>query len=326
MSGCTASGKPLVSIVMAVYEPNLDWLRAQLISLNAQTYPHLELLVRDDGSPTVPFAEICRCVEQHITAFPFEIRRNEKNLGSNATFERLTLEARGAFIAYCDQDDVWMQEKVETLLPFFHGDVALVCSDMVIIDGGNRRKADSITKVRKRHVFRSGGAELAEKLLFSNFVTGCAMMIRSETAKAAAPFCPYMVHDHYLALYTALKGQIRAVPQPLLCYRLHGGNQTGVMAGVFDKQSYLEIRIEQPLNRLYWLLQSLSDYTILQAPLKDGIRWLEARRDNMQKVPGSKKTIWKYRQFGPLAALFEILASPLPEAVFMLPIRLQARK
>ena len=38
----------LISILMAVYEPRMDWLREQLESLNVQTYPNLELIVCDD--------------------------------------------------------------------------------------------------------------------------------------------------------------------------------------------------------------------------------------------------------------------------------------
>lgn len=52
MKRCMETGKPLISILMAVYEPRLDWLREQLDSLNAQTYPNLRLYVRDDCSPT----------------------------------------------------------------------------------------------------------------------------------------------------------------------------------------------------------------------------------------------------------------------------------
>ena len=55
MNGCMETDKPLISIVMAVYEPNLQWFKEQLESLEAQTYPNLELLVIDDCSPTVPF-------------------------------------------------------------------------------------------------------------------------------------------------------------------------------------------------------------------------------------------------------------------------------
>ncbi|PVY58488.1 hypothetical protein [Intestinimonas butyriciproducens] len=38
MSGCTETGKPRIAILMAVYEPRMDWLREQLLSLNVQKY------------------------------------------------------------------------------------------------------------------------------------------------------------------------------------------------------------------------------------------------------------------------------------------------
>ena len=37
------TGKPLIAILMAVYEPRMDWLREQLLSLEGQTYPNLRL-------------------------------------------------------------------------------------------------------------------------------------------------------------------------------------------------------------------------------------------------------------------------------------------
>ena len=96
--------KPLISILMAVYEPRMDWLRQQLVSLNEQTYPNLRLYIRDDCSPTVPYEQIQSCVRDCIMRFPYVITRNERNLGSNATFELLTKEAEGDLFAYCDQD------------------------------------------------------------------------------------------------------------------------------------------------------------------------------------------------------------------------------
>ena len=91
--------KPLISILMAVYEPRMDWLREQLMSLNDQTYPNLCLYIRDDCSPTVPYEQIQSCVQDCITNFPYTIMRNEKNLGSNGTFELLTKEAGGDLFA-----------------------------------------------------------------------------------------------------------------------------------------------------------------------------------------------------------------------------------
>ena len=107
--------KPRIAILMAVYEPQMDWLREQLKSLERQTYPNLHLYIRDDGSSTVPFEEIEACVENCIHSFPYVIRRNEENLGSNLTFQRLTQEAEGDCFAYCDQDDVWLPEKLAVL-------------------------------------------------------------------------------------------------------------------------------------------------------------------------------------------------------------------
>ena len=243
--------KPLISILMAVYEPRLDWLKEQLDSLNAQTYPNLRLYLRDDCSPTVPFETVRSLVGQCITSFPYTIERNERNLGSNRTFERLTTEAEGDYFAYCDQDDIWLPEKLLEV-PAYHK--LLVCSDMHIIDSEGKKVAHSITNVRRHHVFRSGEG-LAPKLLFSNFVTGCTMLILAPIARAAVPFCPYMVHDHYLALFSAERGTVLSLSDMLVHYRIHGGNQTLMMAGVTDKESYYRVRIEVTFDRMRWPLR-----------------------------------------------------------------------
>ena len=61
--------KPLISILMAVYEPRIDWLREQLVSLNEQTYPNLRLYIRDDCSPTVSYEQIQSCVQDCICSW-----------------------------------------------------------------------------------------------------------------------------------------------------------------------------------------------------------------------------------------------------------------
>ena len=54
---------PLISILMAVYEPRLDWLAEQLRSIRDQTYPNLRLYIVDDGSAGVSEAELRRIAE-----------------------------------------------------------------------------------------------------------------------------------------------------------------------------------------------------------------------------------------------------------------------
>lgn len=319
-----ATDKPRIAILMAIYEPNLAWLKEQLQSLNEQAYPNLYLYIREDCSPKVAFAEIERCVKDSITAFPYEIKRNAENLGSNATFELLTQEAAGDYFAYCDQDDVWLPEKLEVLQQEIEAQEAqLVCSDMLIIDGEGRQVADSITKARRHHIFRSG-EELAEKLVFSNFVTGCTMLIKSDIAKAAMPFCPYMVHDHYLALFAAQQGKIVSLPDKLIRYRIHGNNQTEMMAGVVDKESYGRIRIDEALAKMRWLEQHFECSAEVKEVIRQGKKWLEARQRNWQRQGGAK-TVWRYRRFGKMTALFEILVPYLPDFMFTLAIKMKKR-
>lgn len=307
--------KPLISILMAVYEPRLDWLEEQLRSLNEQTYPNLRLYVRDDCSPTVPFAEIERLVQECIHTFPYEIARNGENLGSNLTFQRLTQEAEGKYFAYCDQDDVWLPEKLEVLQKELENSgTLLVCSDMYIIDGEGKQIVDSITKVRRHHKFHSGTG-LVEGLLISNFVTGCTMLVESAAAKAAIPFCPHMVHDHYIALCCAAAGSILSVPRPLIRYRIHEGNQTGLMAGVTDKKSYGEIRIDVPLKKFQWLQVHFPYRKDLQDAIDRRLRWMEARQRNWNGN-GGKCEVWKDRAFSRNSSLFEVALRWIPEWAF----------
>lgn len=325
MSGCTETGKPRIAILMAVYEPRMDWLREQLLSLDAQTYPNLMLYIRDDCSPTVPYEEIQSCVQDCIRSFPYEIRRNEKNLGSNGTFERLTQEAEGDYFAYCDQDDVWLPKKLRILeKTITESGARLVCSDMYIINENGDQMADSITKVRRHHVFLSGEG-LAPKLLISNFVTGCTMLVSSKTAKESIPFCPYMVHDQYLALCAAEKGRIVSLPGQLIRYRIHESNQTLAMAGVSDKQDYFHIRIETLLKRLNWLEARFAHNEALEKEIAEALLWTTARMDNFRGNAQAKLTIWKNRRFSPLTSLFEILLAGAPNAIFMLFVSLKRK-
>lgn len=316
--------KPLISILMAVYEPRTDWLREQLESLEAQTYPNLRLYIRDDCSPTVPFEEIEELVQAVVRSFPYEISRNQENLGSNQTFERLTRDAEGTYFAYCDQDDIWLPEKLEILQKEIEaGGALLVCSDMYIIDVNGEITVGSMTKVRRRHRFQSGTG-LAPGLLFHNFAAGCTMLVRAEEAKAALPFCPHMVHDHYLALRCADRGAVRSVARPLIRYRIHGGNQTGLLAGVTDKASYGQIRIQAVLSRLLWLEENAVWSERTGRALQEGLVWLRARESNWKRQ-GGKRLIWKYRGFDPLFSSFELFAAELPERVFQACIQIGRR-
>lgn len=303
MSGCTQTGKPRIAVLMAVYEPGMDWLREQLLSLNGQSYPNLMLYVRDDCSPTVPYEEIQSCLQDCISAFPWQLRRNETNLGSNGTFERLTQEAEGAYFAYCDQDDIWCPEKLETLeraLPDA-GDTMAYC-DVSVIDGAGAPLAPSLRTLRPRLEYLQGTG-LAERYFFRNCTAGCTMLIRSRIAKEALPFPGKTVCDQWLAIAAAAQGRVVFVDRPLVQYRQHGGNQTGVLSGVTDKDSYRAYKIAPLAERLDLYRQHWRPSAALEA-------FVEARQR------GDVRSIWRYRELSRPEAMAEIGMHIMPEWMF----------
>ena len=78
-----------LAILLAVYEPNEAWLAELLQSLNQQTYPNLRLYVRHDASPTYTAERLRQALEQNVTAFPWVLKENPRNMGSNKTSSAL---------------------------------------------------------------------------------------------------------------------------------------------------------------------------------------------------------------------------------------------
>lgn len=311
--------KPQVSILMAAYKPNERWLREQLISLNSQTYGNLELLIYDD-CPECPLDE--GIVREHITAFPYRIIRGEENLGSNKAFEILTLEGKGKYFSYCDQDDVWRFDKVSRMAQVLEKTGSpLVCSDLAIIDEDGNKIADSITKIRKRHVFREGEG-LAKGLLLNNFVTGCAMMIRADVAKSAAPFVGLVVHDQWLAINAALCGRIELIREPLIDYRQHEKNQTGILHGVTDKRSYYNERIVRYLERIECYKQRLASDELASA-IEELDEFYNARKRYFAKPTLSDlKIMRKYRGYAKKSVRIESVMKLIPEWMFKIILKL----
>ena len=307
------TANPKVSVLLSVYKPNPAWLKEQLISLNKQTYGNIELAVYDD-CPSAPLDE--EVLKQHITAFPYTLIRGEKNIGSTASFAKLTEIAAGDYISYCDQDDIWCEDKIERMVNVLSETSSpLVCSDMYIIDKDGNKTANSITEIRKRHIFYDGEG-LAERLVLKNFVTGCALMIKSDIAKSALPFPNEFVHDEWLAICAALQGKIEVIREPLLGYRQHGKNQTGVLFGVFDKESYFSERILKYSERTKVLKSRLYETSLRE--MLDGLtEFYSARERYFRKASLSDmKIMLRYKKYGKSAVYLELLMKLMPKWLF----------
>lgn len=245
-----------VTILLAVYKPNTIFFEKLLKSLNEQSYTNIFLNVRDDSGEAYEFYRISKFIKKIITNFDYKISKNNKNIGSNQTFELLTLEAGGDYFAYCDQDDIWNSDKIQKLVNEIEAKSAEMCySDLSIINQDDIQTAESFTKIKKRVVHKYGD-NLFDYFLRRSSVTGCTMMVKASVAKRAFPFPnDFMVHDQWLTLFSASVGKIAYVPEPLIRYRIYEGNQIGaaLLPEINSKDDYLQKRLLKERNKLYFL-------------------------------------------------------------------------
>ena len=99
-----------ISIAMATCNGG-KYLREQLDSIYAQTRVPDEVVVSDDcsGDDTV------RILEEYRRSHGLRYSVNETRLGVNGNFGNAIRNCTGDFIALSDQDDVWLESKVEKL-------------------------------------------------------------------------------------------------------------------------------------------------------------------------------------------------------------------
>ena len=99
----------LVSVVIPMYNAERTILRA-LESVRAQTYPHWEMILIDDGSKDKTLALVQDYVDRH--ALPATVLGRE-NRGVSYTRNEGVRLAHGSYVAFLDADDVWMPQKLE---------------------------------------------------------------------------------------------------------------------------------------------------------------------------------------------------------------------
>src|SRR4051794_38642709 len=100
-----------VSVALATYNGE-KYLTQLLTSLQAQTIQPFELVVLDDCSSD----DSVKIVKEFPLTFEKKIFVNEKNEGPVSTFKKLTELCSGNFIAFCDQDDIWLPNKIALTL------------------------------------------------------------------------------------------------------------------------------------------------------------------------------------------------------------------
>jgi glycosyltransferase involved in cell wall biosynthesis len=209
-----------VEVLLSTYNGQ-KYLPQLLASIRAQDHPHVRLSARDDGSSD----GTVRLLEQLISGTPSDRLSVGGNLGAAQSFMTLlrTVSADADYAAFCDQDDVWLPEKLSSAVAAVQDieDPALYCCAVSLVS-----ETLSELKLHKRCV---RGASFANALV-ENIATGCTIVLNRPAIDLLASRTPqnFVMHDAWCYLVVAGCGRVVYDPRPYVLYRLHGSNTVGV--------------------------------------------------------------------------------------------------
>jgi glycosyltransferase involved in cell wall biosynthesis len=274
--------EPIVNILLATYQGEA-YLKAQLDSLAAQTYPHWRLYVSDDGSTDSTLniiKEFSQTTTNSVTIFhgPCKgVTRNFLNLIS-----KMDSYCDKDLYAFCDQDDVWLPEKLNIAVQHYKKQTLkasqpyLYCSSTNIVDANLNFKSLS----QKRPKPPSFGNALVQNIasgntmIFNDALLNLMKRIRAENV---------VIHD-WLAyqLATGCDGVVYYDHSPQVLYRQHNSNLIGSNSGLMSRFSRLQGLLGGEIKRwanqteaaMESISQHLSSNALEQFIFFKKIRWL----------------------------------------------------
>lgn len=233
-----------ISVCMATHDGE-RFVRRQLETILPQLGPDDELVVSDDAS-------VDRTVEIVRSFADPRIRILDGNRFGSAprNFENALRHATGAIVVLSDQDDVWLDGKLDLVRELFRDEVRrpfCVVLDAEVVDENEQPLDASVLD-------RLGAGPGVLRNLWTNRYLGCCMAFSRDLLDAALPFPDDVpMHDMWLGQLCERIGTTRFVRVVTMRYRRHDANVTG-----------FEVRFEplQQVLRRYRLARSLASRTI----------------------------------------------------------------
>ena len=213
-----------IGIVLATYNGE-KYLTQMLDSLLAQTRQADFIVAVDDGSkdntPTI--------LKSYQDRLPLQVTILEKNSGHRAAFSKALELAKpqlsdNDLIALADQDDVWLPQKLDVLEKSIE-EYSLVFGDAQVIDADGKPLFDSWRAVA--HIQKNVPVET--RIAGTNNITGCLSLFKASLLQYILPIPAAVgVHDAWVGMIAAKHGNIKALDEPVIQYRLHDSNSVGL--------------------------------------------------------------------------------------------------
>ena len=204
--------KPLISVIMPVYNTPCEYLVEAVQSVLNQTYKNFELIIIDDGSDTKTKAVLKSFNDRRIV-----ILTNEKNMGLVYTRNRGLEVAMGEYIACMDSDDISLPARFKKQIEFLENN----------LDVGVLGTSFSIFQKREEDNFPPTDDESIRKSLISGVspIANPTVMMRASAIQGVKYNNDYPFAED-LAFWIELmdKTKFANLPEILLKYRWFGGN------------------------------------------------------------------------------------------------------
>ncbi len=217
-----------VDILLATFN-GAAHLPAQLESIAAQSVEDWRLIARDDGSSDATPDILNGFAEQFPDRVSIIGNSGEK-LGACGNFAALLNASEAPCFLFCDQDDVWLPNKVEKMIAALHdaetragnATPVMVQSDLTVVD-------EALAPLHKSFWAMHRVADVSPQLLMiQNQTPGCAIMGNAALRSLARPIpAGAHIHDWWVALVAAQFGEVVSIPEQLTLYRQHQKNEIG---------------------------------------------------------------------------------------------------
>lgn len=230
-----------ISVCMATYNGE-KYIYEQISSILNQIHNNDELIISDDHSTDHTVKIIEEFKDSRIQIF-----LNNGTKGYTKNFENAIKNASGDIIFLSDQDDIWIEGKVEKMVKKLEK-ADLVVSNSEVVD--SNLKTIHPSHFELNHVRKGFWINF-----FKTRYCGACMAFKKEMLVKLMPFPKnqtYCVHDYWIALIGEAYYKVELEDAPLIKYRRHGENAT--TAGVVSTRS-MSKRI---LARAYTLIHVLS--------------------------------------------------------------------
>ena len=197
------------SVVLASYQGE-RFIKEQLDSVLPQLAQDDEVVVSDDFSTDCTVDVIARRGDARI-----RVLANDTHVGYIANFQRAIAGCRGDTVFFCDQDDIWLPNKVEML------DAALrtaecAASDAIVVDDRLETLHRSYFELRGARHFSSLSLYLKPSII------GATVACRRDYLETLLPFPAGVPHDFWLTFNAACDNTLAVLRTPLILYRRHG--------------------------------------------------------------------------------------------------------